>query len=291
MIPQGPFSPFHQQRWVEIYNDGAATIPGRGIAEIVESYRPDSGSVETPLASGRTVLKVRQPTVDNATNFVINGPLSIAAGKTGFGTMDYPAWALYDTTVPVNGEAWGPQSGSCVAKKGNSGLVVHGDAIGSTGSGFMRVGRVPTTKNICYHVTSPSAVVTGGLTLESAWGSPTVDIGGLFSLSGVTLTVIKTMTVNEILFHIDWMMGVYFTVNGSSIYSEATVVRSGIDLGVTAQEFTSPAGTTSVSHAHVGFYDAYLNTGDTLKLQCRLRAGALGPAAIGRIRVTPVFPV
>lgn len=148
MIPQGAFSPFHQQRWVEAYNDGAATIPSRGICEITDSYRPDSASAETPNG-GRTVLKVRQPTTSYVLKFAINGPLAIAAGKTGFVTTHYPAWVAYNAAyTPATDEEWGITSGSCLVTRYRSGLIILGDAIASGASGFVRVDKTQTTELI-----------------------------------------------------------------------------------------------------------------------------------------------
>ena len=135
---QNIHTPFDDQRHVALYNGGSAEIPAYGCYEIYDTYRPDSAETLV-LGGGRTVLKVRRPTSDNVANFGINGPLALPAGQSdGFGTQDYPTYAAYDTAnAPAFGEEWGPQSGSCLIKKGNRGLVIYGDASG----GIVRVTR------------------------------------------------------------------------------------------------------------------------------------------------------
>lgn len=163
MIDQGPFSPFHQQRWIEAKNNGSTTIPAFGICQILDSTRPDSSSAETP-SGGRTVLSVQVP--DSSTyllTFAVNGAKPIAAGKTGEVTMHFPCYVAYDTAnTPAYGEEWGPQASSSLALKNHPGLIILGDQNGTT----VRVDR----SNSLELIGKPDGAITKGSTgTVSVW--------------------------------------------------------------------------------------------------------------------------
>lgn len=159
-------APWDKQRFVELYNGGAAEIPAFGCYEIYDAERPDAAEALV-LDGGRTVLFVRQPTADNVANFGINGALPLPASTYGgFGTQDYPTYAAYDTAnAPAFGEEWGPQSGSCLIKKNNRGLVIYGDASG----GLVRVHKTPTVG-----IYTTTLAVLGGSLSAMDWTAGTV---------------------------------------------------------------------------------------------------------------------
>lgn len=143
-IPQGPFSPYHQQRWIEAINVGSSTIPAYGICQITESTRPESSSAFTP-SGGRTALSVQVP--DSSTyllTFAVNGPKPIAAGKPGEVTMHFPCYVAYNTAngTPAYGEGWGFSQSTSLATKNRHGLVIVGDPDGT----IVRVDRVSHLK-------------------------------------------------------------------------------------------------------------------------------------------------
>lgn len=136
MIPVDQRAPFIQQRWVELYNAGAYDIPGFGVCEITGASRPEN--INNAQAGGRTVLSVTRPTEDSPAAVCINGPMPIAAGAYGFGTLDYPAYALYDdANAPAAGDTWGAASGTFELTKDKAGFVVLGDAA----NGIVRIDR------------------------------------------------------------------------------------------------------------------------------------------------------
>jgi hypothetical protein len=138
MIPMDWRAPFIQQRWVELYNAGANEVPAFGVCEITGASRPEN--INGAQAGGRTVLNVTRPTEDSPNAVCLNGPMPIAAGAYGFGTLHYPAYAKYATAnTPVAGEEWGAASGTFELTKGKSGFVIFGDAA----NGLVRVDRFP----------------------------------------------------------------------------------------------------------------------------------------------------
>lgn len=184
MIPQGPHSPFHQQRWIEAYNGGSSTIPAHGIVQITASTRPDSSSVETP-SGGRTVLTVQVP--DSNTyllDFAINGHEPIAAGKYGKVTMHYPCYVAYDTTnTPAYGEEWGAQASSSLVRKNHPGLIVLGDV----GSGLARVDR----SNSLELIGKPDGAISKGSSgTVSVWFRNTSDTWADYTSYNLTCTAL-----------------------------------------------------------------------------------------------------
>lgn len=140
MIPIDRRAPFIQQRWVELYNAGAYEVPAFGVCEIVGGSRPEN--INAAQAGGRTVLNVTRPTEDSPAAVCLNGPIPLPAGAYGFGTLDYPAYALYDdANAPVAGETWGAASGTFELTKDKSGFVILGDAA----NGIVRIDRAPAT--------------------------------------------------------------------------------------------------------------------------------------------------
>lgn len=110
---------------VSFYNNSAETIPPFAVMQVQD----------TQSVAGRTVVKVGKPTGDsNAAGYLLNGPVSIPAGKTGIGfTASNPTWAFYDDAdTPSNGDDWGAESGSWKLLSGNTGFRVVGGATGGS---------------------------------------------------------------------------------------------------------------------------------------------------------------
>lgn len=143
MTPQDTRSPFQQQRWIELYNEGDSEIPAFGVVEIVApgSSRPESTGGYTP-DGGRTMLHVQQPEASsgcsNCCLTVINGPCPIPVGKSGrIGTMDSPMLALVGSASYTTGTEVGPKAGSYALWEGYKGYLIVGDY--DSGTGTMRV--------------------------------------------------------------------------------------------------------------------------------------------------------
>lgn len=143
MTPQDTRSPFQQQRWIELYNEGGSEIPAFGVVEITTpgSSRPESTGGYTP-DGGRTMLHVQEPTASsgcsNCCLTVVNGPCPIPASKSGrVGTMDSPMLALVGSASYTTGMEVGPKSGSYALWSGYKGYLIVGDY--DSGTGTMRV--------------------------------------------------------------------------------------------------------------------------------------------------------
>jgi len=126
LIPQDHNSAHRDQRWIAILNVGSTTIPPFGVCEVVDSYRPESGTVVTP-SGGITVLKVQRPSEAEPCNWVVNWSCEIPVGETGIGTKDSPMNALVDSAGYVSGDVVGVESGSYALTEGKCGFVVDGD--------------------------------------------------------------------------------------------------------------------------------------------------------------------
>jgi len=140
-LPQDTRSPHRQQRWIELYNASAETIPPFAALEIVSpgSERPEQGSNYTP-GDGRTVLYVRRATRDNPCATVINGPCEIPMYQYGrVGTMDDPMLALVANASYQTGTVVGVKSGSFFLEEGYCGYLIIGDY--DSGTVTMRVKR------------------------------------------------------------------------------------------------------------------------------------------------------
>lgn len=144
---------------VSFYNASGEAIPPYACMEVTDAQDVTS----------RYVVEVSKPTGDtNEAGYLFNGPTSIPASKTGMGyTASDPAWSIYDTgSSPVNGEEWGPISGSW--------------EIGPTGLGFIIVGGANGGKVIVRSFCSASTTTQnegcGGCSTTS--GDLTVDLGG-----------------------------------------------------------------------------------------------------------------
>lgn len=142
MIPQDKRAPQIQSRWIELENVGSVEIPPRGVCEVVDSYRPESGSAQTP-DGGVTVLKVRRPTKDNPCNHVVNGPCAIPVGKRGKpGTKDSPMLALCTSEASPEDQV-GVKKDSFELQLSYCGYVVDGDVA----DGLARVTRYDNCPN------------------------------------------------------------------------------------------------------------------------------------------------
>ncbi len=127
-IQHGPDqSPHRRQRWIEIENVGSSDIPPHGVVEVVDHYRPEKDSTETP-GGGPTVVKVQRPTKDEPCPLLINGPCTVKVGKRSrIGTNDYPALALLGESPDCTGQTFGAKKDSYQLWKGLCGFLVWGD--------------------------------------------------------------------------------------------------------------------------------------------------------------------
>lgn len=203
MIPQGPFSQFHQQRWIEAKNDGSTTIPAFGICQITGSARPDTSSTETP-DGGRTSLTVQVP--DSSTyllDFAINGHVPIAAGKYGYVTQQYPCYVAYNTAqTPAYGDEWGVAASSSLVVKNRPGLLILGDTNGT----IVRVDKTSLTKL----VGKPDSDISKGSSgTVSAWMRNASTGTWEDSTYNVTATALFADVVSGLYTSLFWNCGVW----------------------------------------------------------------------------------
>lgn len=118
-----------QPRGLTFRNDSGETIPGFAVMRI-------TGVIERDGLD--SVVLVRKPKTGNYC-YMVNGPLPVAANAYGYGTFDFPAYALFDgqtsgpvgatyAALPVNGEEWGPENNSWKLVKDNPGFRIWGNA-------------------------------------------------------------------------------------------------------------------------------------------------------------------
>lgn len=111
-------------RWLSCFNNSGEIIPAYAVMQI------DSVATEN---DGTVLYSVVKPDTDHALHVLFNGPNAIAVDGYGIGTCDFPAVALYDTTLsagdpPDPGEGWGVQDGS---------WMLHYTYRGFVGIGFL----------------------------------------------------------------------------------------------------------------------------------------------------------
>lgn len=122
-LPQDHRSPDRQQRWIELKNVGASTIPAFGVVEVDDASRDDMG---------RTVLHVKRPTAASLVNVVVNGHQEIPVdGEGRVGTNDFPAYALYTGGTPSPGASYGTAVDSYLLESGATGFIICGDSDGT----------------------------------------------------------------------------------------------------------------------------------------------------------------
>lgn len=127
MLPQDAHqSPAVEQRFIELHNVGATTIPGYAVVEVIESSRPEKAGTVTP-GGGRTVLHCRLAETDDPCVTAVNGPCEIPADGWGKpGTLDDPMVALVAEEY-ANGTDVGVESGSFLLTEGHCGYRIIGD--------------------------------------------------------------------------------------------------------------------------------------------------------------------
>lgn len=132
-------------RWLPCLNSSGEVIPAYAVMQIASVGTQNDGTV---------LYTVIKPDTDHALHVLFNGPTPLAVGGYGVATCDFPAVALYDTTLsagspPDPGESWGVQDGSWYLQYGYRGFVGIGfldglNSIGSSGRGGVFI-REPTT--------------------------------------------------------------------------------------------------------------------------------------------------
>lgn len=109
-------------RWLPLRNDSGETLPAFACARITG----------VTIVEGQVVTTVAKPSTTLARHYLINGPSAVANGKYGSGTIDCPAYVLYDTAdTPAFQEGWGPKPSQWTIAKGFPGFTILGTNSGS----------------------------------------------------------------------------------------------------------------------------------------------------------------
>jgi hypothetical protein len=114
---------------IRFLNKSSETAPAYAVMRItgLETAGIDAAGLdEQPL-----VVKVDKPNSVANRQLLINGPIAVPAGKYGRGTLDLPAWILYDTAsgTPSLGDSWGPKNGAWKLSIHRPGFTVVGGAV------------------------------------------------------------------------------------------------------------------------------------------------------------------
>jgi hypothetical protein len=142
--PANDLAPYWSRPWPEAENVGTATLEPHTPVEIVDSYRPEKGSILTK-GGGREVMKVKLATTDSPNKIVVTGPTRIKVGGFGPVSDENTAYARYSGSIAV-GTIVGVATNATQMSPGQKGWVVVGDIdVGTTSStqGVCRVMRLP----------------------------------------------------------------------------------------------------------------------------------------------------
>jgi hypothetical protein len=152
------------------FEQSTETLPAYGIAQIF--------GVET---AGEWTLRVKKPTGDDKSFYIINTNSTTADGSYGFGYFlcANPQHALYDdAATPAFGEIWGPASGTYKLTKHRCGFLCLGGPTGGATDTALFVqsnlgdGRILVGK-------SDAAIAKGASGTISRWGGSTLADTGI----------------------------------------------------------------------------------------------------------------
>jgi hypothetical protein len=104
---------------IEFRNDNANGVPPFGILRVTG----------TTILANREILTCDQPNAYGSTYLhFINGPATVASGKTGKCFNGFPVSAAFDIGdgTPAFGSMWGPRNGTWLLKKNTHGFRVVG---------------------------------------------------------------------------------------------------------------------------------------------------------------------
>lgn len=124
-------------RWLTVRNVATGSVsPGAAPAFAVLRLQASGSSISPTgdaiyAVEGKLVLEVGKPAVDSEPLDLLAGPGGIPSGGFGLATIDFPAWALYETAdgTPAIGEVWGPGANSWKLRKGKQGFRVMGGPV------------------------------------------------------------------------------------------------------------------------------------------------------------------
>jgi hypothetical protein len=106
-----------RRRWQPFVNNSGFQVPAYGCMKITASaagvltaVRPDGAPTSSAV-------------------YAFNGPQTVAAGRSGLCTQDFPCFAAYDAAdgTPVNGGNWGPGNGTFKLRLASDGFLIVGD--------------------------------------------------------------------------------------------------------------------------------------------------------------------
>lgn len=122
MIDHDFLAMFKQRPWKPFRNDSSETVPPFSVMRINSAENTD------PVA-GIIRYICDKPDDEFCTNYMVNGPMAVPAGKDGFcSTLAESGYVAYREAAgtPVNGEEWGAKDGQWTLEKNRPGFIIDG---------------------------------------------------------------------------------------------------------------------------------------------------------------------
>lgn len=117
-------------RWLTWKNDSTGSAsPGEAPAFAILRPILAANILQFETTLGQTAVYCGKPEVDNSgRGYMVNGPFAVKLGSFGKCTLDWPAYAAYDTAdgVPEYGEIWGAKDNDWKLRKGYQGFEIIG---------------------------------------------------------------------------------------------------------------------------------------------------------------------
>lgn len=166
-------------------NDSGETVPAYAIMAVVDAE----------IYTDFEALSIEKPGTTFRRRYVVNGPLTVAAGEIGTVQEGELVRVLYDSGTPAANEGWGPKPSQWSASKGFLGIVLAHGVVDSTNkvlsgllnswptsllvktTGAVTGGTSGTTAYKIYTGTSGSEADSGFTTVPTAISRVDIDSG------------------------------------------------------------------------------------------------------------------
>jgi hypothetical protein len=122
MIDHDFLAMFKQRPWHPFRNDSSETVPPFSVMRI-------NSAENTTAPSGVIRYICDKPDDEFCTNYMVNGPMAVPAGKDGFcTTLAESGYVAYrsGSGTPVNGEEWGAKDDQWTLEKNRPGFIIDG---------------------------------------------------------------------------------------------------------------------------------------------------------------------
>lgn len=192
MLPHDERSAFKQNPWKLFRNTTAETIPPFSVMRI-------TGAENTTQPEHAIRFTVAQPNSTFCTDYLINGPYSVAAGEDGIGTtLAQAGYVAYDTGTPAYGEEWGAKTGQWTLNKNRPGFIIEGGNKTSAGVTATVARQHVVTDLICKADSSIAKGATG--TCSVYMGASGAEAVTEYDITGSALGAAITLAKWSVLF-------------------------------------------------------------------------------------------